>query len=156
AYLFPPRTTTRYWMQGAPSGDPSPNKSYNMLGMSFRRVEGADGQTYTKWLDVGENPPNGVIVYYSLPEAAGDVALAFLDKDGNEIKRFVPASSDEDTKDGSNNAHPELPAVTGLNRFVWDMRYADAYTFEGAIYRRAEGVTGPLVPPGTYTAKLQI
>ncbi len=41
----------------------------------------------------------------------------------------------------------------GLNRFVWDMRYAEATRFPGMILW-AGGTTGPRAVPGTYQVKL--
>ena len=152
--LFPPRDTTRFWSVGLPSGDPDPDtRSYNMYGMTFRRLEGADGQPVTKWLDVGENPQEGVIVHYWLPEGDETVTLTFLDADGNEVRKLT--SKEPEGNSDSANKDPLIPARQGLNRFVWNMRYADAFSFEGAIYRRAEGLTGPLVPPGAYSVRLE-
>jgi len=48
-----------------------------------------------------------------------------------------------------------VPKETGLNRFVWNMRYPDARNVENAIYR-SSGVTGPLAPPGTYQVRLTV
>ncbi len=152
--LFPPRDTTRFWSVGLPSGDPDPDtRSYNMYGMTFRRLEGADGQPVTKWLDVGENPQEGVIVHYWLPEGDETVTLTFLDADGNEVRKLT--SKEPEGNSDSANKDPLIPVRQGLNRFVWNMRYADAFSFEGAIYRRAEGLTGPLVPPGAYSVRLE-
>jgi hypothetical protein len=40
-----------------------------------------------------------------------------------------------------------------MNRFVWNLRYPDATTFPGMILW-AGSLTGPRVPPGTYTVRL--
>ena len=42
-----------------------------------------------------------------------------------------------------------------MNRFVWDMHYPDATTFPGLIMW-AGSTRGPLIVPGTYTAKLTV
>ena len=39
---------------------------------------------------------------------------------------------------------------SGMNRFVWNMRYPDATGFPGMILW-AGSLTGPRVPPGIYT-----
>ncbi len=48
-----------------------------------------------------------------------------------------------------------MPAKVGLNRFVWDLRYADAakITTKGGDQ---PGRSGPLVPPGTYQVRLKV
>jgi photosystem II stability/assembly factor-like uncharacterized protein len=153
--LFPPRETTRFWTADLPTGEADPNrKSYNMYGMTFRRLEGPDGQPVTKWLDVGENPPDGAIVHYWLPDGVEKATLTFHDAEGNEVRQLSSQKPENGDSEGQNK-DPLIPARPGMNRYVWNMRYADAFSFEGAIYRRAEGLNGPLVPPGTYTVTLQ-
>jgi photosystem II stability/assembly factor-like uncharacterized protein len=154
-HLFEPRTAVRFWMLERGTGALETGKRYpHMLGMTFRAEAGADGETRLKWLDAGENPPNGVIVYYFLKDPSGPVTLTFLDEDGNEIKTFSSEKPDENANAGQKE-EPLVPAKPGLNRFVWNTRFPDAYSFEGAIYRKAEGITGPKAPPGTYQVRIQ-
>jgi photosystem II stability/assembly factor-like uncharacterized protein len=106
----------------------------------------------------GTNPPNGVVVYYSLKSNAdSEVKLRFLNASGKLVKEF---SSNESSKhvapagEGEERTPPvHLPVRAGLNRFVWDMRYSDATTFPGLILW-ATTLRGPLVTPGTYTVEL--
>jgi photosystem II stability/assembly factor-like uncharacterized protein len=153
--LFPIQDVTRFWSQAAPTGEPAPNrKGYTMDGSAYRRVEGPDGQPVTQWLDAGENPPGGVIINYWLPETPSSVTMTVLDSSGNEVRTLTSENSEENETNGG-TSEPTIPAREGLNRFVWNMKYADAFSYEGAIYRRAEGLTGPLVAPGQYTVQLQ-
>ena len=48
-----------------------------------------------------------------------------------------------------------VPAEAGLNRFVWDLRYADAAKFPGLILWSGD-MRGPLALPGTYQVRLTI
>ncbi|HYH86256.1 MAG TPA: hypothetical protein VEX60_12445 [Pyrinomonadaceae bacterium] len=50
---------------------------------------------------------------------------------------------------------PRITTVQGLNRFVWDMRYADAERFPGMILWSGE-VRGPRAMPGAYTVRLTV
>jgi len=50
--------------------------------------ERADGTKRRQHLDVGENPPNGAIVYYWLEPDAGPVTLTFRDAAGGTIATF--------------------------------------------------------------------
>jgi len=75
----------------------------------------------------GENPPNGAILDYWLADAAaeGTVSIAIEEESGARVA----------TVDGT--------TAQGMNRVVWDMRHQVA------------AGRGPLVVPGTYTARLQ-
>jgi len=48
---------------------------------------------------------------------------------------------------------PRVPNKAGLNRFVWDLRAADASDFEGLVLWFAN-TRGPVVPPGRYSARM--
>jgi photosystem II stability/assembly factor-like uncharacterized protein len=104
---------------------------------------------------VGVNPASGVVLYYSLPELGKDqeVRLEIKDQAGNTVRSFT---SKEDPSFVSYEGYPSRPATldqkTGLNRFVWDMRYE---TLEGipGVYIEAS-FRGHKAIPGTYTATL--
>ncbi len=110
----------------------------------------------------GQNPPAGVVVQYWLGAANDTVALDFLDATGKLIRGYSskpdsaaqPAQPPEDGSFGPAPA-PRAPNHRGVNTFVWNMRYPDATSFPGMILWAA-GVTGPLVPPGTYKARLSV
>ena len=51
------------------------------------------------------------------------------------------------------NPPPRASNRAGMNRFVWNLRAADAIGFEGMIMWAA-GTTGPIIPPGTYTVRV--
>ena len=93
----------------------------------------------------GENPPPGVMIHYYLKNKPDSdaVCLKILEEDGTLIKKFTP-----DTKEGA-----PLPIKENMNRFIWDMRYPDAETFEGMILW-AGMIKGPQAVPGTYNARL--
>jgi len=74
----------------------------------------------------GVNPASGIVLYYRLPkvEKTDVLTLEVRDSAGNVVRRL---SSKRDTTfkkwDGGPPAEPVLTTATGLNRFVWDMRY---------------------------------
>lgn len=108
--------------------------------------------------DQGANPPSGVVVYYTLKgKPASEIKLRVLDGSGKLVKEFT---SKEEAKEPESMEDPEerrapakLPTKAGMNRFVWDMRYADATRFPGLIFWSG-GLRGPLAIPGTYTVEL--
>ena len=158
AYLFKPRETVRQWrLWGVYQGKSTDRVNYRMsLGMltSFYETKNAAGEIERTFLDVGENPPQGVIISYYLKdkpeEPADDISLTILDGAGQEIISF---SSRED--DDGENGSPRLPKEAGLNRFVWDMRYPDARAVPGDFAGEAKQ-TGPLAPVGGYQVRLTV
>jgi photosystem II stability/assembly factor-like uncharacterized protein len=109
---------------------------------------------------VGENPPNGAIVYYYLPTAPkGVVSLEFLDGSGKVVRRY----SNEEKKEAEtppewpDQTPPDekIPANLGLNRFAWDLRSQGATPLAGepgAEFRNR----GLMVSAGAYTVKLTV
>jgi photosystem II stability/assembly factor-like uncharacterized protein len=110
---------------------------------------------------VGQNPPNGTVVYYLLADPPGDeVTLTILDAEGNVIRSFSSVEEERRAPDPYEEFRAEppksrkLPVEPGLNRFVWDHRYPDAEILEGVILWG--GARGPRVVPGTYQATLTV
>jgi len=118
--LVAPRTTIRtklHWSAGANVRQGIAYGPAFGIDGSTVMVERADGTRYREHLDVGENPPNGAIVYYWLAkDEDGPVTLTFRDSSGRKIAAF---SSDD--KDAPPARKPTKKA--GLNRFVWDLKY---------------------------------
>lgn len=74
------------------------------------------------------------------------VKLSFLEADGSLIAAYASDAKERGKK---------LELKKGMNRFVWDMRYPDAETFEGMILW-AGRTDGPKAVPGTYTLRLNV
>lgn len=130
-----------------------PGKNYMMgLGSAITFIEekGENNEQKRKMLDAGENPPQGVILYYWLEAIpASPIKLTILDKAGNEVKSFTSKGADTPKEETT------LPAKPGLNRFVWDMRYPDAVKVPGDLTTE-KAVTGPRAAPGHYQAQLTV
>ncbi|MDD5542015.1 MAG: glycosyl hydrolase [Acidobacteriia bacterium] len=139
-HLFVPRPTIRYRAGG------------------FFRGSGATA--------VGQNPPNGVVVNYFLKSAPkGDVTLAFLDQAGKTVRSFTTTKkkteeSAEDREAAARErgapAAPVPPKTSGMNQFVWDMRYQPPTLIEHGVLWNRGGTLGPLAVPGKYTVKLTV
>ena len=121
------------------------------------------------------NPPDGAILqYFQRSAAKGDLTLDIFDSQGALVRHFSGVGTQE-TIAPSNVPEfwfyppPALPNQPGINRFVWDLRYAHPtalpYGYFGARLKYTEytvpdhavpGETprnqppGPLVAPGTY------
>jgi len=106
---------------------------------------------------VGQNPPNGAIIYYHLKTVPqGDVTIEVLDGQGKSVRKFSSREEPSAAAPGVPPFGPPSARVSkekGLNRFVWDLRYEGASRFPGMILW-AGNVQGPLALPGNYQVKL--
>jgi photosystem II stability/assembly factor-like uncharacterized protein len=107
---------------------------------------------------IGENPPDGAIIYYYLKsEPKEPVKLEFLEGD-KVIRSFT---SEEKKKEGESDEWEReeeaehIPANAGLNRFAWNLRYEFPAKIAGAVYDEGHP-TGPLVLPGKYQVRLTV
>ncbi len=114
--------------------------------------------------DAMRSVSRGVMIDYYLKQAADKVTLDILDAQGTVVCSFTGTEADEKKKPetpagGEQEEMPRAPAparpgtTAGMNRFVWDMRGADATGFPRIILW-AGNLRGILMPPGTYQARL--
>jgi photosystem II stability/assembly factor-like uncharacterized protein len=105
----------------------------------------------------GVNPANGIVLYYRLPELekADEIALEVTDADGKPVCAFS-SKKDADFKkwEGGPSAEPVLPKSKGLNRFVWDMRYATMTGVPGVFIEAS--YRGHKAIPGKYRFTLKV
>ncbi|MFN2530231.1 MAG: glycosyl hydrolase [Pyrinomonadaceae bacterium] len=105
----------------------------------------------------GVNPSTGVVIYYQLPELKknDEISLEIKDAAGNVVRTFSSKKDDKSPRsEGRSREEPLLPKAKGLNRFVWDMRYA---TIPGVPDVRIEGsFAGHKAPPGRYSITLKV
>ena len=117
----------------------------------------APGRTYRVGRDAVD------VHYYLATEPEAPITLDFLDSDGEIIRSFTSKESSPSGEDdeaaapwrrgggGSRNASAEA----GMNRFRWDMRYADAEKVPGAVMWGGS-VRGPQAVPGAYEVRLTV
>ncbi|HSE26217.1 MAG TPA: hypothetical protein VLB68_31405 [Pyrinomonadaceae bacterium] len=116
---------------------------------------------------VGQNPPDGAIINYYLKEQGGPLTLEIFNAKNELVRKFSSEDKPEQINE-KDYAVPEywyrpsqiLATQPGLQRFVWDLKYAPPPAFShgfpiSAIYRDTPRYpVGPEVLPGTYTVKL--
>jgi photosystem II stability/assembly factor-like uncharacterized protein len=159
--LIPPRDTIRTKLHfGSMSGVRGPFAFAITFGIGggIATHELPDGTRRREHLDVGENPPNGAIVYYWLEDnVSAPVALTFRDSSGGTV---ITLRSDD----------AALPAARrpgtrpGLNRFVWDMKHPGPGRIEPPwaahknkpLASEPDPASGPTVVPGAYQVELTI
>ena len=159
-HLLKPRDTYRPaapFSIRKPDPEKVPGKTYQLgLGGSagYTVIKSPGAAPEFRYLDAGQNPPDGVIVTYYLKEKPeGEVTLSFLDATDRLIKAFSSKAPEEDESDSS--AEPQAPGEEGTNRFVWNMRYADAHRVPGDKTTE-DKLVGPLAPPGGYKVQLSV
>jgi len=121
----------------------------------------------------GENPPNGAIVDYYLPnDAASEAKLEFLDAEKHVIRSYSSRDAVRDPDPAINPAaynkvcqqdptaqdcglplywpapHQSLKTTAGMHRFLWDMHYDPIPNAGGG--GRGGGGAGGAVPHRTY------
>lgn len=152
-HLFAPRPAV-YLVPPINSSTPAgPGKNYMLaLGYAatFTETPGPNGDPLRRFLDAGTNPPAGAGVTYRLAEApAGPVTLRIRDAAGGLVREVSSAPGP------SGSREPRLPAAAGMNRFVWNLRYASARALPGDVLTE-RSLSGPVVPPGRYQLELGV
>ncbi|MCU0447505.1 MAG: glycosyl hydrolase [Microscillaceae bacterium] len=136
----------------------APEEAHRVNGYGTMSYEIEDNPTsYQKIKFSGDNPSNGVVIFYQLPKDLPKtfaLQLEIRDDKGQLVRTFYnkPDSSFVGYPGGP-DAEPMLPAKAGLNRFVWDMRYPillgiPTVYIEGSYESRK-------VKPGKYTLTLK-
>jgi len=120
-------------------------------------------------MPAGQNPPTGAVIdYYLKAPPSGDVTVAIYDQKGELVRQL--SSKPEQVRPEEPPPVPNywlyhatpLPKNAGLNRYVWDLRYAapDAirHTYPiSALYEATHAEPqGPFVVPGKYEVRLTV
>ena len=104
----------------------------------------------------GQNPVEGVMLDYYLPENADTnmVKLEILDANNLAVRTYTN-KKDESFKPypGGPQPSPQIPSAKGLNRFAWNFRTDNiSPDIPGAFIYGS--YTGQRLPPGTYKARI--
>ena len=130
-----------------------------------------DGGGWQRKGAAGENPPPGALVDYWLrdrPAAGTAVTVQFLDGKGMLIRSFTTKTDSSRTPTDSvpartvgtdsiaYHAADSIPRLQpGTNRFHWNLRYPNARELRNTVIDEGT-LSGPRVPPGTYTVRLVV
>ena len=123
------------------------------------RVAAFTGTPLPKDEPIASNPPVGAMLDYALEKPAREVALAIYDADNRLVRRY--ASGDPaPNRDPAKASYaiewmprpPRLATTSGMHRFVWPLRSAKPK----AIADSDTDIDGVFVPPGSYTAELEV
>jgi hypothetical protein len=116
------------------------------MSVAYENLPSTDG-VRPAFLDGGQNPPAGAMLEYYLKQVpSGPLTLSIIDAKGQEVRRF-----------SNQSGAPALPARAGMNRFVWDLRYATARTGDSTVQLpsiSSPRSAPPIAPPGRYVVRL--
>jgi photosystem II stability/assembly factor-like uncharacterized protein len=109
--------------------------------------------------DWPEYPPVGARIDYYLANPSGEVKLEILDAAGKVVRDYssegrAAAPQGRGGGRGRGGAPSVLPKKAGMNRFIWDLRYAGGPASGGDMESGGAAAGGPMVPPGVYKARL--
>ena len=155
ATLYPVSDHTRFgyswWMDYAPGGDPGGMKKYFVQnqrpGLIYYEQGMVNGEKKRKFVDAGDPKPLGVMIYFRLNKEVENVSLTIVDGEGNDI---ITHSEDALTLEMAGDG--DYSYESGLNRFVWDMRYPIITAVPG---RPATNIR-PFAKPGEYQVRLTV
>ncbi len=129
-----------------------PRLTYRMRGPGFVLPPG---------VPVGQNPPNGAVIYYYLKsKPEGEVKLEFLDAEGKEIRSFILSRPEpEQPSPFAFFAPPQQQEGSaidpGMHQFVWDLRAKAPSNVPGAVAWGGPP-RGPRALPGNYQVRLTV
>jgi len=111
--------------------------------------------------DWPEYPPVGARIDYYLASPPSEVKLDILDMGGKVVRSYssearavVPQGRGSGRR--GSGLSSALTKKVGMNRFVWDLRYTGGQAGTSDGEGGGFGGGGPMVPPGTYRARLTI
>jgi photosystem II stability/assembly factor-like uncharacterized protein len=136
-HLFAPRDAFRIRTSAEEAGD-----AYVFGDCCVANARDLYGGARIERHRLGEDPPEGAIVYASFPQAPAEPVTLSIVGAGDKVIRTIFDTG------RSGGAAP--PIVAGLNRFNWDLR-ADPLSAG-----RQGGASGPTVVPGRYQVRLAV
>src|SRR5262249_44344697 len=109
---------------------------------------GGEGEEGGPPRNAGQNPPSGAVLRFFVkdaPEKNTKAKLEIVDGAGKIVREF---------KNDADSPEEKLSVKAGMNRFVWNLRHADAEGFPGLIMWGS--LMGPKAAPGAYKARLKV
>ena len=103
----------------------------------FETKKNEKGEKVTTMLDSGENPPDGVPIYFYIDKKVDEVSIFITDIKGNSVRDYSTLNNN-------------LKINVGTNRFIWDMNH------NAAVPNETGSPSGPMALAGDYNIELKI
>ena len=119
---------------------------------AYRLASGGGGGGPGGGGSVGQNPPSGAIIDFSLADelAEGEVLTLEIVTEAGEVVRTRSTEPDEDLSPGA----APLEVQSGMNRTTWNLRYETIPNIPGAYVFGS--LRGRRVVPGMYQVRLTV
>jgi photosystem II stability/assembly factor-like uncharacterized protein len=116
AHLFVPRATESVGANIDWSSD-LPGKNYvHSIGGAFTVTKTPENAIVRKYLDAGQNPPQGAIVTYYLDQPPSDeISLTFADAQGNEVRTFKSKKAEKPSETPAAPAEGQEAAAVAVS-----------------------------------------
>lgn len=100
------------------------------------------------------NPATGAVVYFHIQnkDSVKKLQLNFYDANNQLVRSFYKEKPTATTSNNSLNEDPLVQVRSGLNRFVWDLRYPNLPSIDNVFIEGS--YAGRKVVPGNYTVTL--
>ncbi len=131
-----------------------PTPAYLVNGYSELDVTSPDFTGMSNYR--GVNPSTGAVIYYQLPELKDSSIITMEIKDADGVVVHTYSSKPDSTYRKYDGAPPEEPSLSkakGINRFVWNMRYATMIAVPDLYVESS--YRGHKASPGKYTVTLK-
>ena len=102
------------------------------------------------------NPASGAVIYYHIQnkDSVKKLTIEVLDAANNIVRSYSNEKPAKATSNNSRDGDPKVEVRAGLNRFVWDLCYADLPSIENVLIEGSSA--GRKVAPGDFTIRLKI
>jgi photosystem II stability/assembly factor-like uncharacterized protein len=132
------------------------NNPYRIMGASPLDRQFGEDEEPIKIYTTMENPATGAVVYYHIQnkDSVKTLSLEFLDASNNVIRTYYKDKPTVTTSNNSIESDPKIEVRSGLNRFVWDLHYANLPSIDNVYIEGSNA--GRKVIPGTYSVRLKI
>jgi len=114
-------------------------------GASFTPEPQPDGSMRNVMIDGGENPPDGLALWYRLATDVDDLRIEIAEPSGLVLRTLGLARPGRPEP-----AKPLPPSTSGLHRVVWDLRIEPAASAPEPDGSVTAVTPGPRIPPGRY------
>jgi len=102
------------------------------------------------------NPASGAVIYYHIQnkDSVKKLTIEVVDAANNIVRSYSNEKSTKSTSNNSKDGDPKVEVRNGLNRFVWDLCYADLPSIENVTIEGSSA--GRKVAPGEFSIRLKI
>lgn len=120
---------------------------------------------------MAKNPPDGAVLDYYLPQAAGAVSLEILDAQGKVVRRYASSDKPDITEEELQKQliprywvkmPRQVSTAAGMHRWVWDLHYTTPtatrheYPISAVPHNTPRYPLGPTALPGSYKVRLTV